>query len=347
MSRGNGESNPGLKTSYEITPIDGYSVELVGEAETARETAQPQVLYLNFDGGQVVGCANHCSDAATNRSWMLGGTKKMPPFEHKSYGADRVNVLTEVSRRVAMLFAGFNVQVVTTRPQSGTYTMILVGGDPELALRKNDIVSTSPADCGNRNRGDVGFVFANGFVLGIDLLAVAIAHEAGHTFGLSHVEREGDVMHRYLTFPARFSEEALPVVGDACPGVTAQSAAAALRANIGVVMSTTPPPTLPAPPVPPSDTQAPMVTILTPPPGALLYSFTEVTIEVAIVDDGTVAAVDLDWQWNGTRKTASAVAGDRYYFTVLVGEGERAFTIRARDTAGNEQVTPIARFYFQ
>lgn len=338
-----GEESPGLVTHYELLPADAYTPAMLEEAVSAYRANEPQVLFLHFEGEQIVGCANHCSDARTNRSWLLGGTRKIPKFDHKPYGADREVVLAEIKKRVEALFAGFNVQVVTARPQTGNYTMVVIGGGTDLRLERHS-VSTSPVDCANQNRGDVGFVFGNAYVFGLDMLSVAIAHEAGHTFGLAHVQQQGDVMNRTLSWPARFSEGPVAISEAACPGVTTQIAHETLRQNLGITLGATPP--TPAAPV--ADLVRPEAGVLWPSPDALFPPYTEITIEASVSDDRTMlASVELIWYWNGARKVASMVSGDRYYFTVLVGEGERDFAIRAVDLAGNETITPAVRLWFR
>lgn len=347
LSHGQGENSPGLQTGYEITPATAYDPAQTAAAAADYEARAPQRIYLSFEGEKIIGCSNHCSDAATNRSWVLGETKSVPAFDHTPYGKDRAAVIADLVARVRTLYQGFNVEFTTTRPTAGAYTLIVVGGDATLMNSKQQVVSSSPADCGNRNRSDVGFVFANAFALGVDLLAVNVAHETGHTLGLSHVDRPGDVMYKYLQAPASFSAEALPVVAadGACPGATTQNASDLLRRNVGTQLL--PPGPTDATRAPRSDFDPPAVNVISPMPNTVFPQYTEVAIEVEVEDASSLASVELVWLWNGSRKLATAASGKRYQFRLLVGAGERQFQVLARDAAGNERITPATFIYFE
>ncbi len=347
LSRGRGEDSPGLQTGYEITPASAYDPAQTATSAADFDARAPQVIYLSFEGEKIIGCSNHCSDAKTNRSWVLGETKTVPAFDHTPYGKDRAAVIADLVARVRTLYDGYNVEFTTARPGSGAYTLIVVGGDSALMATKQQVVSSSPADCGNLNRSDVGFVFANAFALGVDLLAVNVAHETGHTLGLAHVDRPGDIMYKYLQAPATFSAAGAPVVAadGACPGTPVQSAADLLRRNVGVpFLRGQPTDTTRAPQ---SDFDPPAITVLSPMPNTVFPQYTEVSIDVDVEDQSSLASVELVWLWNGSRRLARGGGASRYEFRLLVGEGERQFQIVARDAAGNERVTPSTFIYFE
>ncbi len=347
LSHGHGENAPGLQTGYEVTPASAYDPAQTATAAADYEARAAQLVYLSFDGEKIIGCSNHCSDAATNRSWVLGETKSVPAFDHTPYGKDRAAVIADLVARVRTLYQAFNVEFTTTRPRSGAYTMIVVGGDSALMTSKQKVVSSSPADCGNKNRSDIGFVFANAFALGVDPLAVNVAHETGHTLGLAHVDRAGDVMYKYLQAPATFSAEALPVVAadGVCPGTAMQNALEVLRRNVGVPLLTSAPADTTV--VPKTDFDPPAIDVLSPMPNTVFPQYTEVSIDVAVADQSSLATVELVWLWNGSRKLATSSSGNRYQFRLLVGQGERQFQIVARDAAGNERTTPATFIYFE
>ncbi len=149
----------------------------------------PVVLFLNFDGATVTQAP--ASSAAANTSPLCGGV--MPAFDHKPHGADRATVVSQIKARVAALLKDFDVTLVTARPKTGPYEMALIGGLPTLCGYGPGIGGLAPLDCNNASRGDLYFVFSAG-ITHLDMLAIAIGHELGHTFGLPHSAEGCDVM---------------------------------------------------------------------------------------------------------------------------------------------------------
>ncbi len=186
----------------------------------------PPVLYLDFEGAEV----------DRRDSFVIPpelGSVYVPPFDPEPYGVDdRDAAIDAVTKRVARHFRDYGVRVVHVPPAHGAYTVVLVGGGPELVGRPEGVAGIAPVDRGNRSPADVAFAFAG--VLGegrgqadLDALAAVIAHEAGHTYGLDH-----DVEPTSLMFPA---------VDDAMTGFVAaqridgqwQDAPALLRRALG------------------------------------------------------------------------------------------------------------------
>jgi len=149
----------------------------------------PVVLFLNFDGATITKAA--ASDAVKNTSPLCGGT--IPKFDHTPYGADRAKVIAQVKSRIAALLADFDITLVTTRPAAAPYEMVVLGGLPTLCGYSAGIGGLAPLDCHNANTGDVSFVFSAG-ITHLDMLAIAVGHELGHSFGLPHSSEGCDVM---------------------------------------------------------------------------------------------------------------------------------------------------------
>jgi hypothetical protein len=171
-----------------------------------------QVLYLNFAGAALGWAAE--SDATQNLSSVSVEQRPVivPPFmEDLALGEGslhRAEVIASVRRDVAAAYERFDVQVVTERPPSGDFTMIVIGGaasDVDATQSLSPYAGLSKSDpCGPTTGRLVSFVFADQLLApfreqGADVrrvLAHVAIHEAAHTFGLLHnrVERDATLM---------------------------------------------------------------------------------------------------------------------------------------------------------
>jgi hypothetical protein len=137
---------------------------------------------------------------------------------------------------------------------SGTYKTIYVGGAPVGST--DDLGMASRIDFFNQFLDDTAFVFVNNVFQSasqsqiVEAISVTIAHEAGHTFGLYHLDPAfiGDVMHGGTTAgefnsPQAFEKNALPVEqleGDNALESVTESSANRLLFATGVLGGVTP-----------------------------------------------------------------------------------------------------------
>ncbi len=147
---------------------------------------QSATLFLNFDGAQL---RDDTEDSRTN-STLIGYAG---PFERYGTGTKRAAVLQAVWQD----WKPFAADITDTRPESGDYTMVMVGptnfteGSLGIAL----------LDCGNKwTPNNIVYAFHSaddGFTAAAT--ATTISQEIAHSFGLEHVDDDADVMYPYNT----------------------------------------------------------------------------------------------------------------------------------------------------
>lgn len=113
-----------------------------------------RVVYLNFTGQALTAAAT--SDATQNRaSWMQIQNGAAPIY--RSGNANRLTDITAITDGVRLQLMQFPVTVVTTRPATGPYVMIVFGGTAQqVGSRFGGAVTT--LDCGDTAKSDVAWV---------------------------------------------------------------------------------------------------------------------------------------------------------------------------------------------
>lgn len=112
--------------------------------------ANNRKVFLNFDG--VTLSQGSPSDATQNRvSWMTKATATVAPYRASS--AERAIMATNIRARLS----GTPFEVVTNRPASGPYVMIVFGGT-NTVVGTPYTYATNAHDCGDAVKNDVGWV---------------------------------------------------------------------------------------------------------------------------------------------------------------------------------------------
>jgi len=155
-------------------------------ANGALQAAQDQVMWVNFNGATIAkGFTKDASFLPCKSSVVI------PPAPLSE--SDKDAILTQVAQYFSN--AGAKLSISADKPASGDYTTIHVGGSYSAfgCAGSVNVAGIAPFDVGNANPNDVGFVFMS--TKDVKSLAQAIAHEAGHTFGLDHSDNKLDLMY--------------------------------------------------------------------------------------------------------------------------------------------------------
>ncbi len=232
------------------------------------------VLYLNFAGGALDWGA--FDDAPSRVSALVSGPKNVPAvfddFLQDATHSNRALALDAVTTLVRGALAPYDVQIVTQRPASAPFTMIVVGGTLADSINENcdGVLGRALLDCDDTNPGNVGFAASdcpNSRVFGDaaaarQLMARTILHEAGHTFGLGHLAGDS-IMSAQPTANALTWGVGAPLADGTSCGRAQQDDDAILREHLGDHLDRA------DVPVPPDQTP-PMISHTVPADGSLI-----------------------------------------------------------------------------
>ena len=126
-------------------------------APDAPACANGRVVFLNFDG--VTLTQGSPSDATQNRArWMNIGQGTAPRY--KTAAANRLQLIQDVTDGVRAQLSSFPVTVVTQRPATGPYVMIVLGGVASQ-VGSNYGSAVNQLDCGDAAKSDVAWISDN------------------------------------------------------------------------------------------------------------------------------------------------------------------------------------------
>lgn len=152
-----GVANSGATGDDSGTTDGGTSVDAPTIDATPVATCNQRTLFLNFEGQTLTRALT--SDATKNlASWMqnnVGDTATAPAY-HKNDG-DRATQIQTIVDGVKTQLSTFPISVVTARPASGNYIMIVLGGTRnDVSSRYSAAVNT--LDCGDLVKNDVAWI---------------------------------------------------------------------------------------------------------------------------------------------------------------------------------------------
>lgn len=291
-----------------------------------RERQRPHTFFLNYDGPTLYQSSSYESDSQSNTSWVCSGS--FSPF-----GEGQLKEASVQATRND--WAAYNVNIVTERPQSGDFTMNVVGrpAGNNVGAGCGGGLGVAPVDCGNQNPNDISFTWitANSGH-SADTIATTNSQEIAHTLGLAHVNDQGDIMNPYATGGnPSFKDQCTAVTGQLqsqcaqinamfCPGGGAsQNAHETLLYLLG--------PSTP-------DNSPPVVSIETPRDEETFTAPADFTVEANATDD--VAVEEVRILIDGAEQGSSLT--DPPYAWALAGvpAGVYTFEAIAVDTVGNQ-----------
>lgn len=199
----------GLNTLFGDTATDGNSVsnDLSEEPETA---TSPYTLYLDFDGERV--------NSRIGDFWLGSSYVDIPAYDLSNYGwgGREQESINYILNFVQEDYAAYNINVTTTKPTTGEYTTLYVGGDDTWFRPDSGVIGVATYDVGNKWATNYGFAFSEeldiyctysyGDLMKFsEYLANLITHEAAHTYGANHVQNTTALMNPYLPINPRTS----------------------------------------------------------------------------------------------------------------------------------------------
>jgi hypothetical protein len=124
------------------------------QPDAPRACANGRVVYLAFEGVTLTKAA--ASDATQNRaSWMSNTSGTVPPYHAGQ--SDRATQIQTIVAGVKARLAGTPIEVVTQRPATGPYVMVVLGG-ANTDVGTPYTYATNEHDCGDGVKSDVGWI---------------------------------------------------------------------------------------------------------------------------------------------------------------------------------------------
>lgn len=146
------EDRPGGGPDSLMPPTDGAIDDAVDAAPVC---SNGRVVYLNFQGVTLTAAAT--SDATQNRaSWMVNITQGTAP-PYKAGVANRDQLMKDITDGVRGQLSSFPITVVTQRPATGPYVMIVIGGTA-AAVGSRFGAAVNTLDCGDVQKSDLAWI---------------------------------------------------------------------------------------------------------------------------------------------------------------------------------------------
>jgi len=112
------------------------------------------VYYLNFEGQTLTPGADN---PATNTSELLSGSVSLPAY--LAGDAQRATKIQTIVHEVEAILAPYDIAVVTSRPASGAYDMVVAGGTSQQAGFPTGLHAEAVVDCTAARPRHISLVF--------------------------------------------------------------------------------------------------------------------------------------------------------------------------------------------
>jgi hypothetical protein len=169
-----------------------------------REPGTNTVLYVNFDGIELGDC--NPSNSKKNCHWY--NHDPIPAFSGPL--TEQVSVLQAMRRHAD----AYGIRITGVRPPSDVdYTMVIYGG---TEAQYGALGSAPAGDCFDENPNEIAFAHLDGELAGwVTAGSTTALHEAAHTWGLDHVDLQGEIMFPSGdNSPTSFDDDCLQIVAD-------------------------------------------------------------------------------------------------------------------------------------
>jgi hypothetical protein len=218
--------------------LAGALALLVGAGCGSDVTAAPRpatgahTLFLQFEGQAL---SPGVDDPAANRSSLLSGSVAIPAY--LAGDPQRAAKLQALVAETASILAPYDILLVTSRPASGSYDMVVAGGLSAQAGLPSGLLGAAPVDC---SAGAVHLSLLFDLAVGHDAARQIVdALGSGHAVPASTAVADcmcaGAGCPVGLTAPCTIGGAGTPVApGSACAGAaTSMDEAALFRAAFG------------------------------------------------------------------------------------------------------------------
>jgi hypothetical protein len=232
LSDGAADSSHPIVDAPPGTQPDSSTPPIVDAPSAPPACANGRVVYLAFEGETITYAAT--TDATANQaSWIGVNTANVPPY-HQS-NTNRNTQITNITNGVTAVLSSYPITVVTQRPTSGSYVMVVFGGSNQT-VGSNYTYATANHDCGDVVKSDVGWVsdqVPNSIVVPTTIGTI------GWALGLQGTNDPGDCMCGWATNCSPSSTCTLgtnETTGNSlspattCPGLNPQNEQAAFQA---------------------------------------------------------------------------------------------------------------------
>lgn len=131
---------------------------MMKDAAVSPACASGRQVFLNFDGVTITQATT--SDSTQNRaSWLTTTSSAVPPY-HQGSGTRAADIVT-ITNGVKSRLSSTPINVVTTRPTTGPYVMVVFGGERTADGGTVGTIysyATNEHDCGDTVKNDIGWV---------------------------------------------------------------------------------------------------------------------------------------------------------------------------------------------